>query len=99
MNEAKYDYRRDIEILSSQLREQSKELQSDLFLLFSRTADVFNRYLEYELNKRNSNKTTYGILHNLITHGGYMTPTELAEKVFRSKHAITRSIDLLEKMD
>ncbi len=87
----------DLESLNAQIRQQSAELKGDLFLLIARTADVFNRYLDCELNKRNSNRANFAILHNLITHDGSMTPTELTKKVFRSKHSITRAIDSLEK--
>jgi DNA-binding MarR family transcriptional regulator len=87
----------EIQPLASEIREQAKDLKGEIFLSFSYTADVFNRYLDIQLAKRNSSRTRFGILHNLITHGGSMTPTEIAKRVFRSKHAVTRAIDVLEK--
>ena len=87
----------EIQPLATEIREQAGELQGEIFLSFSYTADVFNRYLDILLTKRNSSRTRFGILHNLITHGGSMTPTEIAKRVFRSKHAVTRAIDVLEK--
>lgn len=87
----------EIEPLATEIREQASELQGEIFLSFSYTADVFNRYLDILLTRRNSSRTRFGILHNLITHGGSMTPTEIAKRVFRSKHAVTRAIDVLEK--
>jgi DNA-binding MarR family transcriptional regulator len=87
----------EIEPLATEIREQAGELQGEIFLSFSYTADVFNRYLDVLLTKRDSSRTRFGILHNLITHGGSMTPTEIAKRVFRSKHAVTRAIDVLEK--
>jgi DNA-binding MarR family transcriptional regulator len=87
----------EIEPLAAEIREQASELQGEIFLSFSYTADVFNRHLDVELAKRDSSRTRFGILHNLITHGGSMTPTEIAKRVFRSKHAVTRAIDVLEK--
>jgi DNA-binding MarR family transcriptional regulator len=87
----------EIEPLATEIREQAGELQGEIFLSFSYTADVFNRYLDILLARRNSSRTRFGILHNLITHGGSMTPTEIAKRVFRSKHAVTRAIDVLEK--
>jgi DNA-binding MarR family transcriptional regulator len=86
-----------IQSLATEIREQAAGLRGELFLSFSYTSDVFNRYLDIELAKRDSSRTRFGILHNLITHGGSMTPTEIAKRVFRSKHAITRAIDVLEK--
>lgn len=87
----------EIQPLATEIREQASELQGEIFLSFSYTADVFNRYLDILLAKRDSSRTRFGILHNLITHGGSMTPTEIAKRVFRSKHAVTRAIDVLEK--
>ncbi len=88
---------KDLEQLSAQIRSQSEELRGDLFLLFVRTTDVFNRHLDFELGRTDANRTDLAILHNLITHNGSLNPTDLAEKVFRSKHAITRAVDNLEK--
>ncbi|MBA7686298.1 hypothetical protein ES703_94741 [subsurface metagenome] len=87
----------EIQSLATEIREQASDLQGEIFLSFSYTADVFNRHLDILLAKRNSSRTRFGILHNLITHGGSMTPTEIARRVFRSKHAVTRAIDVLEK--
>jgi DNA-binding MarR family transcriptional regulator len=88
---------KDLEQLSDQIRSESEELRGDLFLLFVRTTDVFNRHLDFELSKTDANRTDLAILHNLITHNGSLSPTDLADKAFRSKHAITRAVDNLEK--
>ena len=83
--------------LASDLREQARDLKVSNFLWFIYTSDVVNRYLDRELRKSGFNRTLMNILHNLVTHDGTLTPTELGRRVFRSDHAITRAIDTLEK--
>jgi DNA-binding MarR family transcriptional regulator len=97
VNKRKPNSESDIQPLADEIREQASELRGEIFLSFSYTADIFNRNLDIMLAKRNSSRTRFGILHNLVTHGGSMTPTEIAKRVFRSKHAVTRAIDVLEK--
>jgi DNA-binding MarR family transcriptional regulator len=86
-----------IEDLANDLREQGADLRVDNFVSFIYTSDVMNRYLDRELRKHGYNRTLMNILHNLVTHDGTMTPTELGKRVYRSDHAMTRAIDILHK--
>ena len=86
-----------VESLAKDIRTQANDLRFDSLVSFTYTADIVNRYLNAVLYKYGINQTYFNILHNLITHGGVMTPTELSKRVFRSKHAITKAVDSLEK--
>ena len=84
--------------MADAIREQAEQLRVLTFLSFIYTADVINRYLDIELARYPVGRTGFSVLHNLVLHGGTMTPTKLSERIFRSKHAITRVVDNLEKL-
>lgn len=86
-----------LESLADKIRAQASDLRGELILSILYTGIVFNRYLEIETAKRESNPTLFGILHNLVTHGGVMTPTNIGKRVFKSKHTVSRAVDVLEK--
>jgi DNA-binding MarR family transcriptional regulator len=90
-------FKESIESIAADIRNQARHLRVDTFLSFIYTADVINRYLDFELTKQPASRTGFNILHNLILHGGSMKPTEISNRVFRSKHTVTRVIDTLEK--
>lgn len=92
------DFQEIVESLGDDIKTQSSDLRFNNLVSFARTADIMSRYLDIELRKYGTTKQTgFNILHTLVTHGGVMTPTELGKRVFRSKHAITRAVDGLEK--
>lgn len=86
-----------VEALAEEIKAQASDLRFNSLVSFTYTADIMNRYLDIELRKYGTGRTYFNILHTLITHGGMMTPTELSRRVIRSKHAITRAVDSLEK--
>ena len=86
-----------LEFLADEIRAQASDLRGELLLSILYTAIVFNRYIEIETAKHEASPTRFGILHNLITHGGIMTPTNIGKRVFKSKHAVSRAVDVLEK--
>jgi DNA-binding MarR family transcriptional regulator len=59
--------------------------------------EVLARYLELELKKYGINLTRFNIMSTLYKNGGEMTPSEIAESVFREKNSITAVINALEK--
>ena len=79
------------------IKAQANDLRFDSLVSFAYTADIINRFLDIELFKYGGKRTYFNILHSLVINDGIMTPTELSRKVFRSKHAITRAIDSLER--
>jgi len=88
----------ELQSMADEIREQAAQLRVLTLLSFIYTADVVNRYLDIEVARYPVSRTGFSILHNLVLHGGKMTPTNLSKRVFRSKHAVTRVVDNLEKL-
>lgn len=88
----------DLQSMAEEIREQAAQLRVLTFLSFIYTSDVVNRYLEIEVARYPVSRTGFSVLHNLVLHGGTMTPTDLSKRVFRSKHAVTRVVDKLESL-
>lgn len=91
------DFQESLVSLATDIKTQANALRFNSLVSFAYTADIVHRYLDIVLRKYAITQTSFNILHTLITHGGIMTPTELSKGVFRSKHAITRAVDSLEK--
>jgi MarR family transcriptional repressor of emrRAB len=88
----------DLQSMAEEIREQAAQLRVLTFLSFIYTSDVVNRYLEIEVARYPVSRTGFSVLHNLVLHGGTMTPTDLSKRIFRSKHAVTRVVDKLENL-
>ena len=88
----------ELQTMADEIREQAAQLRVLTFLSFIYTADVVNRYLDIELARYPIGRTGFSVLHHLVLHGGTMMPTKLSERVFRSKHAVTRVVDKLEEL-
>ena len=85
-----------IELLAKEINVISKVVKLDCLVLLMYAADAVNKYLENYIGKYGQDQTRINILFLLITNGGQMTPTNISKRVYRSKHAITRAIDILE---
>jgi len=59
--------------------------------------EVLARYLEVELRRYDATLIKFHIMSTLFKNGGEMTPSEIAESVFREKNSITAVINTLEK--
>jgi len=59
--------------------------------------EVLARYLEMELKRYDVSLTRFNIMSTLFKNGGEMTPSEIAESVFREKNSITAIINTLER--
>ena len=59
--------------------------------------EVMARYLEVELMRYDATFNRFNIMSTLFTNGGEMTPSEIAESVFREKNSITAVINTLER--
>jgi DNA-binding MarR family transcriptional regulator len=59
--------------------------------------EVLARYLEVELRRHEATLIKFNIMSTLFKNGGEMTPSEIAESVFREKNSITAAINTLEK--
>ena len=58
--------------------------------------EVMARYLEVELRQHDATLIRFNIMTNLFKNGGEMTPSEIAESVFREKNSITSALNNLE---
>lgn len=86
-----------IKSLAEEIKEVSQVVRFDSLVLLTYTAEAVNRYLEQWLKKFDQDQTRMNILYLLIGNEGSLTPTNISKGVNRSKHAITRAIDILEK--
>ena len=58
--------------------------------------EVLARYLEVELRHHQATLIKFNIMSTLFKNGGEMTPSEIAESVFREKNSITAALNTLE---
>jgi DNA-binding MarR family transcriptional regulator len=59
--------------------------------------EVLARYLEVELKRYDASLIRFNIMSTLFKNGGEMTPSEIAESVFREKNSITAVLYTLER--
>jgi DNA-binding MarR family transcriptional regulator len=59
--------------------------------------EVLARYLEVELKRYEVSLIHFNIMSTLFKNGGEMTPSEIAESVFREKNSITAVINTMER--
>jgi DNA-binding MarR family transcriptional regulator len=59
--------------------------------------EVLARYLEIELKRYEASLIRFNIMSTLFKNGGEMTPSEIAESVFREKNSITAVINTMER--
>ncbi|MHB8869416.1 MAG: MarR family winged helix-turn-helix transcriptional regulator [Thermoleophilia bacterium] len=88
-----------MELLAREIRDMQEIVKFDSLLLLLYAAEVVSRFLESRLKEFGHDQTRLNILYLLVASEGTLTPTEISDKVYRSKHAITRAIDILEKAE
>jgi DNA-binding MarR family transcriptional regulator len=59
--------------------------------------EVLARYLEIQLKRYDASLIRFNIMSTLFKNGGEMTPSEIAENVFREKNSVTAVINTLER--
>jgi DNA-binding MarR family transcriptional regulator len=59
--------------------------------------EVLVRYLEVELKHHEVSLIRFNIMSTLFKNGGEMTPSEIAESVFREKNSITAVLNTMER--
>jgi DNA-binding MarR family transcriptional regulator len=59
--------------------------------------EVLSRYLEVELKRHEVSLIRFNIMSTLFKNGGEMTPSEIAESVFREKNSVTAVINTMER--
>ncbi len=86
-----------IKSMARDIRTQSQTMKVDTFLSFIYTSEIIDKYLHILLSDQEVSQAGFTILHHLILNNGTMLPSEISKKALRSKYAITRAIDTLEK--
>ncbi len=74
-----------------------QETDARVFLLFVQTAEAVLKYSEAVLNRAGLSLVKLMVLQLLQTHGGTLTPTEIARFTLREKHNITTLIRRMKK--
>jgi len=59
--------------------------------------EVLARYLEVQLKHHKVSLIRFNVMSTLFKNGGEMTPSEIAENVFREKNSISAVINTLER--
>jgi len=59
--------------------------------------EVLARYLEVQLKHHEVSLIRFNIMSTLFKNGGEMTPSEIAESVFREKNSVTAVINTMER--
>jgi DNA-binding MarR family transcriptional regulator len=59
--------------------------------------EVLARYLEVQLKYHEVSLIRFNIMSTLFKNGGEMTPSEIAENVFREKNSVTAVINTMER--
>jgi DNA-binding MarR family transcriptional regulator len=87
-----------IEELAVDIKTQFKQPEIKLINSLLIAADVVSRYLDIETAKYSLGRTGLTVLHTLVINCGSMTPTSISKIIFRSKFAVTKILDTLEKL-
>lgn len=90
-------YQDSVASLARDIRDMQEIVKFDSLLLLLYSAEVVSGFLESRLKEFGHDQTRLNILYLLVASEGTLTPTDISERVYRSKHAITRAIDILEK--
>lgn len=83
--------------LSKEIDRMSKKIPINSVVAIIATAEVINEYLRREWRRSDSTQARFRILNALTRNGGSMRFTDMSKKIFRSKCAVTRTVDNLEK--
>jgi DNA-binding MarR family transcriptional regulator len=86
-----------LENLARELNSLTNEIKQDTFFSLINTTYVVHKFLTVKSKIAMSNVTKYRVLDALVIHSGSLTPTALSKMVYRSKCAITRAVNRLEK--
>jgi DNA-binding MarR family transcriptional regulator len=89
--------KRKIGLLRKRIISARNELEIGNFFDFLVTAEMVFKYFDDELQVYSLNQTQLYILLELVVLGGTATPTELSNQMLRSKFAITKAVDSLQK--
>ncbi len=81
----------------SQVNKRTDKTPLGTLLSILMSFEVLARYLEVELKRHKVSLIRFNIMTALFVNGGEMTPSEIAESVFREKNSITAVINTMER--
>jgi DNA-binding MarR family transcriptional regulator len=90
-------FKENVDSLAEEIRAQARELRVDTLLSFLYTSEIVDKYLDLEIGEQPITRAGFIVLHHLILNNATMIPTDISTKTLRSKHAVTKVIDTLEK--
>jgi DNA-binding MarR family transcriptional regulator len=83
--------------ISEDLKKVADEVREVNFWVYVNFADIITRYCDITMKTDDISPLHAIAMWHLVCAGGTSTPTRLAEKMFRSKHSVTKIVDNLEK--
>lgn len=83
--------------ISEEVRRATDKTPLGTLLSVLMSFEVLARYLEVELRRYGASLIRFHIMSTLFKNGGEMTPSEIAESVFREKNSVTAVINTLER--
>jgi MarR family transcriptional regulator, organic hydroperoxide resistance regulator len=85
-----------VDPIAEDLKKINEEFREGNFWLCVGFADITNRYCDITMKTDDVSPLHAMAMWHLVCTGGTSTPTRLAEKMFRSKHSVTKIVDNLE---
>jgi DNA-binding MarR family transcriptional regulator len=82
---------------TSQVSKRTDKTPLGTLLSILMSFEVLARYLELGLKPFEATLIRFNVMSTLFANGGEMTPSEIAESVFREKNSITAVINTLER--
>ena len=86
-----------LKTLAADIRSLAADLRYNIGVTLIGTGTLVHRYADITAAELGLNRSTLEILHTLVQHGGVMKPSDLSKRTFRTKQAITKVTDILEK--
>jgi DNA-binding MarR family transcriptional regulator len=84
-------------MIVSEVSKRTDKTPLGTLLSILKSFEVLARYLEIELKRYKASLIRFNVMSTLFKNGGEMTPSEIAESVFREKNSITAVINTLER--
>jgi DNA-binding MarR family transcriptional regulator len=84
-------------MIVSEISKRTDKTPLGTLLSLMMSYDVLARYFEVQLKNRGVSLIRFNIMSTLFKNGGEMTPSQIAESVFREKNSVTAVINSMEK--
>jgi len=93
----KRTYEQTLESLASDIEALVGDLRFNTGLQILYAGSLMDKYIDIIARRYGQNRSRVDILNALVIHGGIMKPSDLSKTTFRSKQAVTRITDGLER--